>query len=283
MKRKLRCPALNRGQARPLPQRSPVDCSRNVLRESAALDSTTIIGRHILAAITACNNRRFIIMTSILNIARHMLLSSAGIVAALLMCALPLDAQEPAAMAGSVPADSTLKDSTMADSTIYESRDELWKQLPPGFMDSTSTILPVLSGEKRKSPGGALLRSLALPGWGQFYTRHPVRGTVTAIAETAFFAGMIIKFSDRADLRDKLSAMEAANGPEWPVDDPERVLLNSQIKSAQQKGGDYLAYGATALVLGMLDSYVSAHLYNFDRHFALAPSGSGRITLSFQF
>lgn len=214
-------------------------------------------------------------MTSILNIAPRKILSSAGLISALLIIAASLPAQEQPAE----PRDSAAtKDSLAADS-----REQLRQQLPPGFMDSASTILPVIAADRRKSPGGALLRSLALPGWGQFYTGHKIRGTVTAIAETAFLAGMALEFRDRADLRDKLGDLEKNNGPQWPVDDLERVLLNRRIKNAQQKGGDYLAYGATALLLGMLDSYVSAHLHNFDRHFALAPSGRSHLALTYRF
>jgi hypothetical protein len=170
-----------------------------------------------------------------------------------------------------------------ADSTGRDSRQELIEQLPDGFFDSTSSILPVQQERKSKSPAGALLRSLALPGWGQFYTEHPVRGTITALAETAFISVMIIELRDRADLRDRLARLERENGSQWPADDPLRVELNNQIKSARRKAGDYMAYGATALLLGMLDSYVSAHLYNFDRHFALAPADGGRLCFSVKF
>jgi len=169
------------------------------------------------------------------------------------------------------------------DSSAVESREQLREQLPPGFMDSTSTILPETSRAKRKSPGGALLRSLALPGWGQFYTEHRIRGVVTAAIESAFLTGMVFKFRDRSDLRDRLAALEIASGPEWPVDDPLRVQLNRQIKSAQQKAGDYMAYGATALLLGMLDSYISAHLHNFNLHFVIAPSGPAQVALAFRY
>ena len=170
-----------------------------------------------------------------------------------------------------------------ADSVGLPSREELKQMLPEGFMDSTVSIITGSGAVERKSPSGAMLRSLILPGWGQFYTGHPVRGTITAIVETAFITGMVLEFTRRADFRRKLSRLEAVNGPEWPVDDPERMLLNLRIKSAQHSGTDYLAYGATALLMGVLDSYVSAHLYNFDRHFALSSSGRARLALRIGF
>ncbi|MBW7997894.1 MAG: hypothetical protein FVQ81_15255 [Candidatus Glassbacteria bacterium] len=169
------------------------------------------------------------------------------------------------------------------DSAGSNSRQELLDRLPEGFMDSTSSISPAADQRERKSPGGAFLRSLAVPGWGQFYTEHPVRGTITAAAETAFLLGMVLEFRDRAEMRDELSRLEEFNGPDWPVDDPERVALNSRIKSAQRKAGDYMAYGATALLLGILDSYISAHLYNFDRHFVFGPGGQTRLACTVRF
>ena len=115
---------------------------------------------------------------------------------------------------------------------------------------------------KKRRPTAAQFRELS---------DHPRKGPIQMIN--------LLKFRDRADLRNELSRLEADNGPDWPVDDPERVRLNSRIKSAQHSGGDYLAYGVTALLMGMLDSYVSAHLYNFGRHFAVSESGRGQLAI----
>ena len=46
-------------------------------------------------------------------------------------------------------------------------------------------------------------------------------------------------------------------------------------------GGDYLAYGLTTLLLSMIDSYVSAHLYRFERNFQV--SLDRHIALSIRF
>ena len=148
-------------------------------------------------------------------------------------------------------------------------------------MDSAKAVPPDSTRGKVKSPGGAVLRSLALPGWGQFYTGHKVRGSLAAVLETAFFAGAIVNYRDRNRLRDRLSELESQHGSDWPVDDPERVALNARIKNAQQKGGDYLAYGLTTLLLSIIDSYVSAHLYRFERNFQV--SLDRRIELSLRF
>ena len=150
-------------------------------------------------------------------------------------------------------------------------------------MDSVRTDSARLADTRVKSPVGALLRALALPGLGQYYTGHPVRGSVTAVLETAFFAGMVSKIRDRNRLRDQLSALERKNGPDWPVDDPLRLDLNSRIKSFQRKAGDFLAYGATTLAISLIDSYVSAHLYRFDRNFQVQADIRGRVVIACRF
>ncbi len=163
-----------------------------------------------------------------------------------------------------------------------DSESILEEQFPPGFMDSVKAIAADSTAEKVKSPGGAVLRSLALPGWGHFYTGHKVRGSLTAVLESAFFAGAFVKYRDRNRLRDQLSKLESERGSDWPLDDPERVALNARIKSVGQKGGDYLAYGLTTLLLSMIDSYVSAHLYRFDRNFQVQ-AGPGTVQLCYRF
>ncbi len=168
-----------------------------------------------------------------------------------------------------------------AQSPAIEDSLPQFRQLPPGFMDST--LADSISGPIRhKSPRGAMLRALAIPGWGQFYTGHPVRGSLAAVLETGFTVMMARKFNDRNSLRDQLHALERANGADWPVDDPERVALNERIKNLNRKAGDYMAYGITTLVLSLVDSYVSAHLYQFDRNF-YACAGANGLALHLEF
>jgi len=147
-----------------------------------------------------------------------------------------------------------------------DSVDNIKELLPPGFMDSVS-IDSAAVDIQLKSPGWAAMRALALPGWGQFYTGHKIRGSLAAVLETTFFIGALNKYRDRNHLRDKLHQLEREKGEAWPADDPERAALNMRIKNLGLKGGDYVAYGITTLLLSVIDSYISAHLYRFDRNF----------------
>jgi Family of unknown function (DUF5683) len=184
--------------------------------------------------------------------------------AAALICGLFLT---PAAAPGQAPALSRPENTNSAALSP-----------PPGFMDSTSADSASALDTRVKSPGGALLRAMVLPGWGQFYTGHPVRGTLAAVLETTFFTMSFTKYRDRSSLRDELRELEKTA----PVDDPLRIELNQRIKTRGQQGGDYLAYGLTTLMLSLIDSYVSAHLYRFDRNFQVQ-ANPGRVQLCYRF
>jgi len=160
--------------------------------------------------------------------------------------------------------------------------------LPPGFMDSLNADSSALGNKQLKSPGGAVLRALTLPGWGQFYTGHRIRGSVTAVFETAFFTASFFNYRERNRSRTELHLLEREIGGSLPLDDPERdeitariKILQQKVKNRQLKGGDYLAYGVTTLILSLIDSYVSAHLYRFDTNFQAACGGY--VEISFRF
>lgn len=99
---------------------------------------------------------------------------------------------------------------------------------------------------------GAMLRSLALPGWGQFYNRRPMKGSLIAAAQVSSTAAFFVR---RGQLH---------NRP--PVDaTPERNIF---------------LYTTIGLILfSMGDAYVDAHLDQVDWG---APHGSGEEGLEFR-
>lgn len=50
-----------------------------------------------------------------------------------------------------------------------------------------------------RSPTGAMLRSLALPGWGQFYNGRPVKGGVIATAQSGSAVAFFVDRSRNGD------------------------------------------------------------------------------------
>lgn len=170
-------------------------------------------------------------------------------------------------------------DSTSADSTAEALPGAGY--LPESFLDTSKAdnTIDVADG-MLKSPLGALGRAALVPGWGQFYTGKYVRGTVSAILETGFFAVSIHYLNERNDLRDQLRGIENDLEP----DDPQVVELGRRVKSRNKLANDYLAYGLTTMLLSMIDSYVSAHLYKFEDNFRVSNDGERVVTsLTFRF
>jgi hypothetical protein len=108
--------------------------------------------------------------------------------------------------------------------------------------------------QARKSPMGALLRSLAIPGWGQLYNDKYFKAVVIGGLETYFIykAGhWWRKTEDQYDLLQQLSESEK----------PEAFEV---YESYRGNRNDFLWLVALSVFLSMFDAYVDAHLSGFD-------------------
>ncbi len=114
--------------------------------------------------------------------------------------------------------------------------------------DSTA----VDSVREAQTPRGAMLRSLALPGWGQFYNRRPVKGSLIAAAQV----GSTVAFFVR------------------------RNQLNNRPSVDASLERNIFLYTTIGLVLfSMGDAYVDAHLDQVDWE---EPHGHGEEGLEFR-
>ncbi|MDE2998421.1 MAG: hypothetical protein OXU79_05000 [Gemmatimonadota bacterium] len=99
---------------------------------------------------------------------------------------------------------------------------------------------------------GAMLRSLALPGWGQFYNRRPIKGSLIAFAQVSSTAAFFVR-------RNQLKSRPSVDAT------PERNIF---------------LYTTIGLILfSMGDAYVDAHLDQVDWG---EPHGSGEEGLEFR-
>ena len=99
---------------------------------------------------------------------------------------------------------------------------------------------------------GAMLRSLALPGWGQFYNRRPIKGSIIAAAQVSSTAAFFVR----------------------------RSQLNQRRSTAASQERNIFLYTTIGLILfSMGDAYVDAHLDQVDWG---APHGSGEEGLEFR-
>jgi len=106
----------------------------------------------------------------------------------------------------------------------------------------TETDTDTVSAEPQsKSPRGAMLRSVILPGWGQFYNGKWFKALLVAGTEI----GLVVNAAIQDDLADKAG------------DEFEREFyLDSRNLSYWWLAG--------VTLLSMIDAYVDAHLYKFD-------------------
>ncbi len=108
---------------------------------------------------------------------------------------------------------------------------------------------------ERKSPMGALLRSVAFPGWGQFYNKKYFKSLVVFGAETTFITLAAIEWS-RMNTHKK-----NFQNPDYP----DRYWEFEQFEFYEDRRNLFLWITAGIVFLSMFDAYVDAHLYNFDK------------------
>ena len=105
------------------------------------------------------------------------------------------------------------------------------------------------------SPGGAFLRSLVVPGWGQAELGHESRGALYFFIE-AFAIFMVARTKIRLD-------HAKANEPYNPA------LVNSR----EQQLEDWAAIAVFTALFSGADAWVSVQLYGFDERTTLSPQG----------
>jgi hypothetical protein len=109
---------------------------------------------------------------------------------------------------------------------------------------------------KTKNPTGALLRSLALPGWGQFYNEAYLKCGLVVAVEGMLVAGAIVEHQRAQDdhtIYEDLSQSDQVREAAW-----------RRYSRRIDKRNSYVWYLAGAKFLSMIDAYVDAHLYRFD-------------------
>lgn len=126
----------------------------------------------------------------------------------------------------------------------------------------------------RRSPMGALLRSVAVPGWGQFYNHKYIKSGIVFGAETFFIVKSVQWWSKAEDQYKK--AQSAQSGREFNI-----------YLDYRDRRNDFLWLTGLAVFLSMFDAYVDAHLSGFDVDLTpdfqdKSPSAMLRLSYSFK-
>lgn len=145
--------------------------------------------------------------------------------------------------------------------------------------DSLRVVAPqtVMVGAKpKRSPMGALLRSVAVPGWGQYYNRKFLKSAVIFGAESYFIyraAYWWVKAEDQYD--------QVRGFPE-----SQQALEFNRYLTYRSSRNDYLWLTGITVFVSMFDAYVDAHLAGFDVDLTpefQPPSEAMMLTLSLRF
>lgn len=127
------------------------------------------------------------------------------------------------------------------------------------------------------SPGGAFLRSLAVPGWGHAAIGSYGRGAFYVTAEAGTWYALIRtrmrlnEARERASLRERnVRAALEREGLTDPIEieqrldaDPALQDIRGLVEAREGQQEDWLALGIFLMLLSGADAYVSAHLANF--------------------
>ncbi len=128
-----------------------------------------------------------------------------------------------------------------------------------------------------KSPSGALLRSLLVPGWGQSYTGHWIKAVVFLGTDAGLIYGAIVQHDK---YKENLENIDLAKTPSAQ----ERFGRLADFYRDDRNRLVWWTVGLT-LIAGF-DAYVEAHLYDFriDPGLGTTPEADGpalNITITF--
>jgi hypothetical protein len=135
--------------------------------------------------------------------------------------------------------------------------------------------------EMSKSPTGALVRSLLIPGWGQLYVENYWKAPL-------MFGGFVgvgsIIYWNHDNYRSAIDEIESYAGE--PDDFELQVLKNKRdfYRDQRDLGGLYML---GVYLISAVDAYVGAHLYDFnvddDLSFDLRPNRMGMIEFQIKY
>jgi hypothetical protein len=106
-----------------------------------------------------------------------------------------------------------------------------------------------------------MMRSVAVPGWGQLHNGKWFKALLLGGAETAFLYGIFRE--------DHLADEAAEKAKKYPSEAFFWRSISSQHKANKR---DYLWWGAFTVLLSVGDAYVDAHLRRFEVEFRVEDS-----------
>ena len=127
----------------------------------------------------------------------------------------------------------------------------------PGLLLAQESSDSVSIQLKNKSPMGALFRSVAFPGWGQFYNEKYIKAALVFGVETTYIVLAIDEW--------RKTNFHKQNFQSAPPYSAEQYWEFDQYQFHRDRRNLYLWVVSGIVFLSMFDAYVDAHLYRFDK------------------
>jgi len=151
--------------------------------------------------------------------------------------------------------------------------------------DSTARALSMraFAGDSLlKSPWGAVARSFLIPGWGQLYNDAPKKSIIFMVTDVSMLALYFHKDKNvqRIEQTRKRIDRQLRDSP-FLTPSQESILksrfnnLTSDLDGALNDRNLFGWFFALSHLLGMVDAYVDAHLFQFDDKMNLAVETTG--------
>jgi hypothetical protein len=163
----------------------------------------------------------------------------------------------------------------------------------PAFAQDTTAVADTTL--RNFPPGKALMRSLLIPGWGQFSVGASKRGAFFVLAQGTSYYMLAKTRSKLNDARDKLEAQRefvrdsilSGENPDTTnlenrIDDaPSVVARNSLVSSRERQWQDWVTYTLFFTLTSGVDAFVAAHLADFPVQVGADTQINGRTDIRF--
>lgn len=107
------------------------------------------------------------------------------------------------------------------------------------------------------SSTAAVLMTPLVPGWGQLYTGNSWRGALAYGLEMFYWTNLLV--------RDRRAVRSREFSQTFPPGDINRARYDAIAQEDWEQMRDFAWWSGGVLLIIALDSYVGAHLFNFDR------------------
>ena len=108
-----------------------------------------------------------------------------------------------------------------------------------------------------RSPTGALFRSVAFPGWGQFYNKKYLKAALVFLGEGSLIAGAAVEWGRMNEHKKLFEALSDT--------DPLKTFEYNQYQYHKDNRNLFLWWTAGVIFISMWDAYADAQLSSFEK------------------